>query len=131
MSTTPIFKLTGTGGTVTLECKHAPEQFARPTQLVPKQVRKKLDSDDEAGFTNVLASFYTLAGQTQTTSHKLITTAQDTLLSAWNQSNEVLSYQWPGGTDDVIILTYDARPRNKLYRHATELTIDELVLLFV
>lgn len=131
MSVTPTFRLTGTGGTVILECRHGAEQPAFPTQLVPIQVRKKLDSDDTGGFTNVLKSFYTLAGQTQTTSHRLITSAQHALLSSWHQDMETISYTWSGGTHDVVIKTYEPRPKNKPFRHATEVTVDNLTLLFV
>lgn len=127
---TPTFRLTGTGGTVILECKHAPEEFRRPSQVVPIAVRKKLDSDEDAGFVNVLTSKYTIAGQTQDTNHRLLTAEQDVLLSTWNQTKEVLTYKWSGDDLACIIKTYEAQPRNKLYRHS-DVVVETLELLFV
>lgn len=127
----PTFKLTGTGGTVDFSRKHGPEELRRPSQTVPYEVRRCLSDGNNPGRVYLLHDVYGLPGQTMETSHRIITSAQDTLLSAWNQSKETLVYQDSKGTCPVVITRYEARPRNVRWRWETQFVVDALELFFV
>lgn len=129
MAATPTFRLAGTGGTVILEWEHAPERFDRRSDGVPMEIRRKLAADDETpGDVNLIYAPWQKSGQTMSVSIRLITPDMDTLLSAWNRSKEVLTYN---STEKVVIQVYRARPRNVLHRHTVQIEVEELTLIWL
>lgn len=130
MAATPTFTLSGGGDTVLLSKVHAPEEFDRPTEIVPTQVRKKLSSGSDDGLVYLLKGNYQQAGQTLTTNHRYVTPAMDAVLKNWNRTKDVITYDDGSGSSSVVVLNYKAKPRTVLYQHTERVVVDELKLLF-
>jgi hypothetical protein len=132
----PTHTLSGTGGTVDFSRKHGPEELQYPSEVVGTEIRRCMAEDEETpGAVYLLTEPYQLAGQTMTTSHRIITEDQHEKLLDWNRSKEILALvlTLPSGTlnASVVITSYKPKPRNVKFRWATQIVVDELTLLFV
>lgn len=132
MAILPKYKLVGPGGTVDLSRAAGPEELARPTENTGTEVRRCLSQDGETpGRVYLLVDPYGLPGQTMTTSHRVMPVDFDELLTEWNRSKEVIEVQLEDGNFPVVVMKYDAAPRNRRFKWATQATVAELTIMFV
>lgn len=128
----PKYLIVGSTGTVNLSRAAGPEELARPTANTGTEVRRCLSPDGETpGRVYLLVDPYGLPGQTMTTSHRIMPTAYDELLAEWHRTKEVVEVQIEEGNFPAVIMQYDAAPRNRCFKWATQNTVKELTIMFV
>ncbi len=127
----PTYRLSGPGGTVDLSRVNGPEELQFPTEIIPTEIRRCISEDDDPGAVYLLHAPYQLAGQTKTTAHRLVTSSQHALLTAWHRDKDVLAYQGPSWSASAVIIGYEAAPWNVRHRWASQIRVDELTIMFV